>query len=269
MQPKLMRRMIALSWLYIRRRTPDLRGKQWFSRILARLLGPVPLRSPDGLWLNTRLSSAMDLSFLDPAGGGHDLIREAIAKLQPGEKMLDVGANTGLFSLLASKRVGPTGLVIAIEPSQREFQQLLTNLRLNQAINVLALNLASGEHAAISQLTLEPDHTGLNRIETGNHRSGSHQPCQVLPLAVLQLGQLALAKIDTEGYEVFTLRGLEPLLRQQTIQRLVVEISPTFLEQHQQTAADIYRLMARHGYCPTLGPLNERQWDELFVANRL
>ena len=46
-----------------------------------------------------------------------------------------------------------------------------------------------------------------------------------------------------------------------------MEISPTFLEQHQQTAADIYQLMARHGYRPTLGPLNERQWDELFVAN--
>ena len=74
-----MRRLIARCWLQIQRQTPDLRGKQWCSRTLTRLLGPVPLQSPDGIWLKTRLSSTMDLSFLDPRGGGHGLVRDAIA----------------------------------------------------------------------------------------------------------------------------------------------------------------------------------------------
>ena len=43
-----MRRLIASCWLQIRRHTPDLRGKQWRSRALTCLLGPVPLRSPEG-----------------------------------------------------------------------------------------------------------------------------------------------------------------------------------------------------------------------------
>lgn len=64
------------------------------------------MRSPDGIWLETRLSSAMDLSFLDHRGGGHDLIRDAIATLQPGDRMLDVGANTGFLTLLAAQQVG-------------------------------------------------------------------------------------------------------------------------------------------------------------------
>ena len=52
-------------------------------------------------------------------------------------------------------------------------------------------------------------------------------------------------------------------------QRFLVEISPLFLQLHPQTAADIYNLMARHGYRPMIGPLNERQWDELFVVEHI
>jgi hypothetical protein len=86
-------------------------------------------------------------------------------------------------------------------------------------------------------------------------------------MAALGLGELALVKIDTEGFELFTLRGLEPLLQQRQIRQLVVEISPIFLQHHQQTPADIYDLLASHGYRPTVGPLAERQWDELFVSD--
>lgn len=263
-----MRRLIARFWLQIQRHTPDLRGKQWCSRALTRLLGPVPLRSADGIWLDTRLSSAMDLSFLDPDGGGHDLIRQAIGALQPGDRMLDVGANTGYLSLLAARRVGQSGLVIAVEPSQREFQRLLANLRLNRASNVLPLNLAGGNQPGISRLTIEPDHTGLNRIDHNGEESSAGQPSQVLPLAALELSELALVKIDTEGFELFTLQGLEPMLRQQQIRRLVVEISPIFLQHHHQAPADIYNLLASHGYRPAIGPLNERQWDELFEPDK-
>ena len=86
--------------------TPDLRGKQAFSRALTRLLRAVPLRSPDGIWLDTWLSSPMDFSFLDPKGDGHDLIRQAIGELRPGDRMLDIGTNRGFLTLLATRRVG-------------------------------------------------------------------------------------------------------------------------------------------------------------------
>jgi ABC-type arginine transport system ATPase subunit len=46
--------------------------------------------------------------------------------------------------------VGKSGLMIAVEPSQREFQRLLANLRLNRASKVLALNLAGGDQPSIA-----------------------------------------------------------------------------------------------------------------------
>jgi FkbM family methyltransferase len=259
-----MRRLIAHCWLQIQRHTPDLRGKQWCSRALAQLLGPVPLRSAEGILLGTRLGSAMDISFVVQNGGGHELIRQAISNLKPGNRMLDVGANTGYMSILASRRVGPSGCVIAVEPSQREFLQLLANIKLNRVNNVLALNIAAGDRAGISDLTVEADHTGLNRIEHNNQQNTCINPCLVLPLSALELGYLDLVKIDTEGFELFALRGLEPQLSQQLIRKLVVEISPLFLQQHQQTSDDIYNLLASHGYRPRIGPLKSSQWDEEF-----
>ena len=142
--------------------------------------------------------------------------------------MLDVGANTGYLTLLAARQVGPGGLVIAVEPSLREFQLLVSNLWLNRANNVLALNLAGGDQPGIGQLAIEPDHTGLNHIDHREEKRIDGQPCQVLPLELLELGDLSLVKIDTEGFELFTLRGLERLLRQQRIRQLAVEISPKF-----------------------------------------
>ena len=44
--------------------------------------------------------------------------------LREGDIFVDVGANVGVFSLVASGWVGPAGHVIAFEPSSREFSRL-------------------------------------------------------------------------------------------------------------------------------------------------
>jgi FkbM family methyltransferase len=212
----------------------------------------------------------MDLSFLDPHGGGHELIRSEIKLLRRGDKVLDIGANTGFFSLLAAAKVGDEGLVVAIEPSGREFGRLLANIKANSAGNVLALNMATGEQPSIQRLTIEPDHTGLNKINRDSSSNNKSQPCQLMNVDRLELenlGRIALAKIDVEGYELFTLRGMENILRSRIIDRILIEISPVFLQQHGQSSEQIYQLMACHGYMPLIGPLDSHQWDEVFSGS--
>ncbi len=51
--------------------------------------------------------------------------------LTEGKTCIDVGANIGLVSLLASRWVGPTGRVISFEPSGREFARLRQHIDLN------------------------------------------------------------------------------------------------------------------------------------------
>ena len=48
--------------------------------------------------------------------------------LLPGKTFVDVGANSGIYALAASRIVGPSGRVIAFEPSLQSFPTLKTNI---------------------------------------------------------------------------------------------------------------------------------------------
>src|SRR5229473_3240653 len=83
---------------------------------------PIPLRLPFGAWWLAE-NSALD----------HELIYNEFERmerrfverlLRPGMTVMDAGAHHGLYTLLASKRVGRKGRVIAIEPSPRECERL-------------------------------------------------------------------------------------------------------------------------------------------------
>src|SRR6201999_566014 len=65
--------------------------------------------------------------------------------LSPGMTVLDIGAHRGFHSLLFSKKVGPSGKVIAFEPSPQEAKRLRTNLRMNRCTNVQVNQYALGE----------------------------------------------------------------------------------------------------------------------------
>lgn len=58
------------------------------------------------------------------------------AYLKPGDHFIDVGANVGLFSLLASSVIGTKGKIIAIEPVPLSVKRLEENIGLNQLENV-------------------------------------------------------------------------------------------------------------------------------------
>src|SRR5918999_1806292 len=60
-----------------------------------------------------------------------------------GDVVVDVGAHIGRYTIIASKRVGPTGKVIAIEAEPSNFEILNRNIELNRLANVTALNYAA------------------------------------------------------------------------------------------------------------------------------
>jgi hypothetical protein len=56
--------------------------------------------------------------------------------LRPGDVFIDMGANEGYFSVLASSLVGPHGTVIAVEPQSRLQGVIQTNIGENTCSNV-------------------------------------------------------------------------------------------------------------------------------------
>jgi FkbM family methyltransferase len=79
--------------------------------------------------------------------------------------VLDVGAHNGFYTLLASKRVGPTGQVIAFEPSPRERQRLLSNLWINGCSNVIVEPVALADEDSVATLfVVSGAETGCNSL---------------------------------------------------------------------------------------------------------
>ncbi len=84
--------------------------------------------------------------------------------------VLDIGAHHGLYTLLAARRVGPRGKVVAFEPSPREKRKLLLNMRLNRLRNIQVSACALGNCEGDAELYL---------VDGKDAASNSHRPPNV------------------------------------------------------------------------------------------
>ena len=135
---------------------------------------------------------------------------------------MEIGANIGLFTLIAADVVGPTGHVYGFEPSSRIFERLLANIRLNGFKNVSRHQIAVGTQEGVATLTTPIDGFAAwsslahpiagNRFATETVRTRSwDQFARDHNLA----GRVTMMKIDVEGLETQVLSGgIESLSRQ-------------------------------------------------------
>jgi FkbM family methyltransferase len=139
--------------------------------------------------------------------------------LRPGMTLIDVGANIGLFSLLAAKAVGEKGRVYSIEPRGENARLLLHSADLNGFTNIHLLPTAVGESNAYSLYRTHIGGNGslLTKPDAGfNVPSILHPTCQVVPLARLDdiiSGPVDVIKLDIEGAEAMALRGAAKIIR--------------------------------------------------------
>lgn len=126
---------------------------------------PIALRWYDGLRVRTFLGNDMSRCLF--IGGSFEPNEFVFlgAFLRPGMVFVDAGANDGLYTLFAAKRVGATGRVVAIEPSTREHARLVENIRLNRLTNVDVVKVAVADEPATSKLAVaQYGHEGLNTL---------------------------------------------------------------------------------------------------------
>jgi FkbM family methyltransferase len=178
-------------------------------------------------------------------------------RLRPGDVFIDVGANIGYFSLLASKRVGQTGRVVAIEASPEIFKDLKRNLVLNNCTNVRAVNLAVSDHEQSVELFEGPEENLGNTTTVSAWASRYHcrSKCQVqaLPLPDIlrpdELKRARLVKIDVEGAEWNVVSGMAPMLGScRADLEIIIEVNPPILRAQGKTCEDLLASMERLGF---------------------
>jgi FkbM family methyltransferase len=141
--------------------------------------------------------------------------------LQAGDTFVDVGANIGLFTMLAARWVGPGGRVLGIEPSRREFARLQDHVARNGLRQVSALRTAAGRQSGTAVLHVATGrHAGLNTIENrfmyADVREAYTEEVPIAPiddiLAAGGVDRVHVMKIDVEGREHDVVAGAQRTL---------------------------------------------------------
>jgi len=134
--------------------------------------------------------------------------------LSSGMIVIDVGAHQGRYVIEFSRRVGETGLVIAIEPNGRNLEVLTENIKMNRICNVRAIRTACWSCRETLQF-LRSTTLDLVRVAKSASEGGD---LIGLPLddlvASLILNRVDLVKIDVEGAELDVLEGSRNTLAQ-------------------------------------------------------
>jgi len=170
--------------------------------------------------------------------------------LKPGMVFIDVGANDGYYTLFAARRVGPTGKVIAVEPSSRERAHLQRNLGRNGLENVQVVAAALGAEAGFVDLHLAHGvHAGHNTLGDFAHddvvrASSERVPLETLDAVVARQGvsRVDMVKIDVEGGEAGVVAGAQKVL---TTSRpvLLMELNERALHAQGQSAESMLRCL--------------------------
>lgn len=136
--------------------------------------------------------------------------------LFPRGTFVDVGANLGIYTLVASRIVGNLGCVIAFEPSMQSFPLLRKNVALNGLTNICAFRAALSERAEKVRLYHAPCCPSGNSLAHHPSFPESFEEVVTETLdAVLQrisAERVDVIKIDVQGAEELVLRGAQKVV---------------------------------------------------------
>ena len=198
--------------------------------------------------------SEANIEALNSLGGERQTLEFLIGKLRPGDCVYDIGAATGLYTVLLAKAVGERGEVVAFEPEDHTYERLREHLDLNQLTNVRAFQVAMGE--AEGKVCLSPGEVaGLARIiQSGEQTAGTGiiERAQVVNgdsfVEAQNLRLPRAVKIDVEGYELAVIGGLRRTLAQPQCELVCCEVHPSLLPASETPEAvlDLLRSLGFH-----------------------
>ena len=166
-----------------------------------------------GLWLELNPRTGQNYR-----SGENEKICQAVVaeRLRPGDVFYDLGANIGLFSLLAARVTGSTGKVFSFEPDAQIAERLRRNAAYNNFYNITVVPMgvwsASGDVNFVGADFTSPDH-GVGKFDPdGTGVAGIPARCVALDDFVQASPPPNAIKCDVEGAEVEVFRGAAKLV---------------------------------------------------------
>jgi FkbM family methyltransferase len=195
--------------------------------------------------------------------------------LEAGDIFIDIGANIGYHSLLASKCVGSTGHVYCFEASPSIYTVLERNLARNGARNVTSFNVAVvNEPGEVTVYLNVPENLGGSTVvpEAANERSAKLEavvPGLPLPkiLDASIIRRARLIKVDVEGAEWDVVKGIGSALISEFSKNtsIIMEIDRIAVEARGGRVEQLLSIFVEQGYSAFQ---IENQYEVEFYAKR-
>jgi FkbM family methyltransferase len=180
-----------------------------------------------------------------------DIIKYYRKILKKDLVVFDIGANIGIYSLIAANRIGINGRVYAFEPADIAYMSLVNNIELNKFDNI-----------SVNKMGVS-DHTGtaiFNVCEDDAYNSLGAKPMKEIVktetiklvsidnfVATNNIRKIDVIKVDTEGAEYLVFKGAEKTLRRD-MPTLFFEYNPLALDGFENNPDDLIDYVRSLGY---------------------
>lgn len=213
----------------------DIRGIRRLSVSLPKILLPAPesmgkhvLKTIYGvkMLIDPSVDQGVELSLFETGTYEKGTIQLLKTYLQAGDSFLDIGANIGLMSVIASGLVGEKGIVYAVEANPHTVPILQKNCELNACRNVEIIPVALSDTAGTAMLfeNWEVNRGGASLISQSAEEKGIEVKMERLDDLFDEKTPVRLVKIDVEGFEPQVIRGgMNWFRKQQPV--FIIEVS--------------------------------------------
>jgi FkbM family methyltransferase len=232
---------------------PFPRGREATWRILHRLLPSLPFLTEiePGIFVVADLDDYIVRYYFlfglrkDPSFRlGRDLVR-------PGDTVIDVGANIGLWVMGVARAAGPTARIHAFEPLPANFERLEANVGRNSLDWIQCHPLALAERDGEARLLLP--RSGNSGV--GSLRTDPGGESVAVTLTTLDgfcrregLARVHFLKVDVEGAEMRVFEGAGKLLASDRPPLLMFEVGDSLAAAFGTSSAAVKARLATHGY---------------------
>jgi FkbM family methyltransferase len=195
--------------------------------------------------------------------------------LRPTDLFCDIGANAGVYTILAARAVGAS--VFAAEPVPRTFDLLMQNVYANGVSDrVEAKQIGIGREPC--RLHFTPSLWSWNHVTAPGEGTIA---VDVETLDSTLLGRVPTAiKIDVEGFEAEVIAGASRILSSEQLQAVIVELADSHMARYKAGRGDVVSALLASGlsgpywYDPTCRSLIEagrpdrRKYNQIFIRDK-
>lgn len=143
--------------------------------------------------------------------------------LQPNDKVIDIGANVGLFTLLSASNVGENGYIIAIEPMPKNVIKLQDNIKINNLHNIKVMQIGLSDQIGDFYFTYED--VGSHMTELKSTNSEKIKCLKLDTILENETLEFVVTKIDVEGMELLVLKGAEESMKKNILPIIIFEVN--------------------------------------------